>query len=403
MSFFAKTSRFIQTAFPERQIYHRSDGVVRYFNISTFQQVIIAIGVTAVSLWFIFASASVLFMPPSISISNSDGEVLRLERWVQELRANDELSRSQLEARSAEFDTETSRLQERHSQLEAMFDAFKNDSMLDTSVLEGNMGSILIDPSTAEADPRQSQHLAPTSGGLSTSLANDRVQAIYNDQQLFLDRLEDRAAERAEAAFAVLQLTKTDLSENAQLANMGGPLISLEDFNADQRRTPEEAEFDLRLIQVASRMEEARRYSSLLENLPLAAPVGIAYRVTSNFGPRMDPISNRPGWHHGIDIGASWDAPIVAAGPGRVIFAGRKTGYGKVVDIDHGQGYISRYAHLNRIKTQRGDIVAVGDDIGSMGSSGRSTGPHLHYEIFINGKRYNPVEFLKAGKHVYEE
>ena len=84
----------------------------------------------------------------------------------------------------------------------------------------------------------QSQHLAPTSSGLSPSLANDRVQAIYNDQQLFLDRLEDRAAERAEAAFAILQLTKTDLSENAQLANMGGPLISLEDFNADQRRTP---------------------------------------------------------------------------------------------------------------------------------------------------------------------
>ncbi|CAI8390232.1 MAG: Murein DD-endopeptidase MepM [Hyphomonas sp. TMED17] len=117
----------------------------------------------------------------------------------------------------------------------------------------------------------------------------------------------------------------------------------------------------------------------------------------------MDPISNRPGWHYGIDIGAAWNAPIVAAGPGKVIFAGRKTGYGKVVDIDHGQGYISRYAHLNQIRTRRGDIVAVGDDIGTMGSSGRSTGPHLHYEIFINGKRSNPVEFLKAGKHVYEE
>lgn len=403
MSFFAKTSRFIQTAFPERQIYHRSDGVVRYFNISTVQQVIIAIGVTAVSLWFIFASASVLFMPPSISISNSDGEVLKLERWVQELRANDELSRSQLEARSAEFDTATTRLQQRHNQLEAMLDAFKNDSVLDTSILEGNGGAILIDPSTAEADPRQSQRLAPTPGDLSTSVTSERVQAIYNEQQLFLDKLEERAAERAEAAYAVLQLTKTDLSQNAQLTNMGGPMISLENFNADELRSPEDADFDLRMIQVAARMEEARRYSSLLENLPLAAPVGIAYRVTSNYGPRMDPISNRPGWHYGIDIGAAWNAPIVAAGPGKVIFAGRKTGYGKVVDIDHGQGYISRYAHLNQIRTRRGDIVAVGDDIGTMGSSGRSTGPHLHYEIFINGKRSNPVEFLKAGKHVYEE
>ena len=102
-------------------------------------------------------------------------------------------------------------------------------------------------------------------------------------------------------------------------------------------------------------------------------------------------------------MGAGWNAPIVAAGPGEVIFAGRKSGYGRVVDVDHGGGFVSRYAHLNRIVAKKGQEVVVGDKLGTMGSTGRSTGPHLHYEVLFHGKQYNPVEFIKAGKHVHED
>ncbi|MCF6328483.1 MAG: M23 family metallopeptidase, partial [Henriciella sp.] len=92
----------------------------------------------------------------------------------------------------------------------------------------------------------------------------------------------------------------------------------------------------------------------------------------------------------------------IAAGPGTVIDAGTKSGYGRVVDIDHGQGFVSRYGHLNKVLAKRGQVVAIGDKIGLMGSSGRSTGPHLHYEVRFHGKPYNPVDFIKAGKHVHE-
>ena len=104
-----------------------------------------------------------------------------------------------------------------------------------------------------------------------------------------------------------------------------------------------------------------------------------------------------------MDVGAYWNAPITATGPGVVSFAGTKSGYGRIVEIDHGHGFKSRYAHLRRINVDKGDTVAIGDVVGAMGSTGRSTGPHLHYEVWFNNKPYDPVEFLRAGKHVYEE
>ena len=95
--------------------------------------------------------------------------------------------------------------------------------------------------------------------------------------------------------------------------------------------------------------------------------------------------------------------PITAAGPGTVIFAGRKSGYGSVVDIDHGNGFTSRYAHMRSISVKVGDEVVIGDKVGIMGSSGRSTGRHLHFEVRFQGNTYDPEKFLKAGQHVYKE
>lgn len=184
---------------------------------------------------------------------------------------------------------------------------------------------------------------------------------------------------------------------------MGGPEVSFVSLMSDEFKNPDEADFAVRVAQVAARMEEARYFEEMVDKLPLATPIGVPSRITSNFGMRTDPFRKRPAWHGGLDMGAGWNAPIVAAGPGKVIYAGNKTGYGRVVDIDHGQGFVSRYAHLNKVLAKRGQEVAIGDKIGLMGSSGRSTGPHLHYEVLFNGKPYNPVDFIKAGKHVYED
>ena len=106
--------------------------------------------------------------------------------------------------------------------------------------------------------------------------------------------------------------------------------------------------------------------------------------------------------HRGLDFRAPHGSPIHAAADGRVSFVGWKSGYGKVVEIDHGNGLVTRYAHMSRFKTEVGAQVAAGDVIGAIGSTGRSTGPHLHFEVRINDHAVNPRPFLETAPHVLE-
>jgi len=115
---------------------------------------------------------------------------------------------------------------------------------------------------------------------------------------------------------------------------------------------------------------------------------------------RKDPFNNRPAFHGGVDFGAYRLAPIVATADGVVKFVGRNGGYGRTVEIDHGHGFVTRYAHLEKTYVKKGTFVKKGAKIGGMGSTGRSTATHLHYEIFFQGHDYDPDKFLKAGRYV---
>ena len=398
-----KVSDFVRRAFPERQIYHRSGGTVRYFTISPLQQIILTGFVAALVGWSLFASATVIFGQKAVTVGSAASEVNRLERWVQDLRAKEALSTSQLEQRTEAFQDATLEFQRRHETLATMLEALETGGELEVSALRGNAASLLVTASIDEADARQSQRFAEVESRLPQVGLRGDVTKIRGEQDYFLDQIEEMAVERAEAARGILQLTKVGAGRISSGENMGGPEISFTSLMTDEFATPEEQSFALRVAQVAARMEEARYFEELVDNLPLATPIGIPSRVTSPFGMRIDPFRKRPSWHGGIDMGAGWNAPIVAAGPGTVIYAGRKAGYGRVVDVDHGGGFVSRYAHLNRIVAKRGQEVVIGDKLGTMGSTGRSTGPHLHYEVLFHGKQYNPVEFIKAGKHVYED
>lgn len=138
------------------------------------------------------------------------------------------------------------------------------------------------------------------------------------------------------------------------------------------------------------------RLQRALTVLPLAAPLA-QYNVASGFGHRRDPINKRRAMHAGIDLRAPLRAPVMATAPGRVVFAGRKGGYGRMVEVDHGMGVRTRYAHLSRITVREGQRLPLGGRVGLLGSTGRSTGPHLHYEILVDGRARNPQPFLKAG------
>jgi murein DD-endopeptidase MepM/ murein hydrolase activator NlpD len=128
-----------------------------------------------------------------------------------------------------------------------------------------------------------------------------------------------------------------------------------------------------------------------------AALLPLPASVNSGFGWRTDPVSGHPRFHNGVDIAAAYGANVEAAGGGRVVFAGVQGSYGETILIDHGAGRQTRYAHLSERLVQSGDAVQAGQLIGRAGSSGRSTGPHLHFEVLVNGQRVDPQARQTAG------
>ncbi|MEM7661906.1 MAG: peptidoglycan DD-metalloendopeptidase family protein [Pseudomonadota bacterium] len=390
--------------FPERQIYHRSAGTVNYISVSPWQQSIMALGGLAVAGWCLYATVMILLAPSSGAYGAGGGqEVARLERWVQQLRAQEALNKSLLEERTDAFQRATVGFEERHENLKIILDELNGSEELEVSALRGNGAAMLVEASIDEADPRQSRDVIKTASAIDVVGVRARLERLRSNQTSFLDDAETLAVERAERARGVLQLTGVGLNRiGGDDTAVGGPLVDMLALSSSDISDPSDRLFAERIVQVAARLEETRNYETMVSRLPLARPSSVELRLTSPYGLRADPFSRRSAWHSGIDMAAYYKAPINASGPGEVVFAGRKSGYGRLVEIDHGHGFRSRYAHLHSITVNRGDIVDVGDKVGLMGSSGRSTGPHLHFEVIFQGKPYDPRRFLKAGRHVYE-
>ena len=129
---------------------------------------------------------------------------------------------------------------------------------------------------------------------------------------------------------------------------------------------------------------------------PSRMPIANSY-ITSGFGGRADPLGGGSQYHRGIDFEADVGDPVLSVADGVVSFAGVKSGYGNVVDVDHGNGYVTRYAHNSRLVVRVGDLVRVGQEIAKAGSTGRSTGAHVHFEVWENGNVVNPRKFLGEG------
>jgi murein DD-endopeptidase MepM/ murein hydrolase activator NlpD len=140
----------------------------------------------------------------------------------------------------------------------------------------------------------------------------------------------------------------------------------------------------------------------LTDALPLSQPILGSHRLSSPFGVRQDPFNGQPARHEGIDFSAAMGTPVLATATGKVVAAGWRRGYGRTVEISHGLGVTTRFGHLSEITVNPGQTVDRGDVIGRVGNSGRSTGPHLHYEIRVRGTPRNPAQFMKAGQHVFQ-
>jgi len=139
--------------------------------------------------------------------------------------------------------------------------------------------------------------------------------------------------------------------------------------------------------------------ATVMKSLPLASPLD-DYEMTSSFGARNDPINAMTGIHEGLDMGASTGTPVAATGDGQVVWAGWRDRYGNMVEIDHGNGLKTRYGHLSKVMVSTGAHVSRGSIIGLVGETGRTTGPHLHYEVRVGEQATNPMKFIVAGQNV---
>ncbi|HET9232022.1 MAG TPA: peptidoglycan DD-metalloendopeptidase family protein [Vitreimonas sp.] len=409
MSQFGSRARaFFDRVFPERQIYHRSGGTVRYVSLSPGKQALLAMGAIGLAGWCVYATANTLLEGPQATASNAEieRERAKYDRWLNESRAQAAASQAQLEERTRQFDQATAEFESRHEVLRSLLEYAGGTTMqlAASRPIERDGARIIMAASIDEAEPRQSRAVTSEPYQVTTVGFRARGERLEADQERTLAELEDSVAERSEQVRGVLRLTGVPMSTltGPEADAAGGPLVP-QDFVAYLRDSGLNPAFSHRVAQVAARISESRRLTNVASSTPLAAPVAVDYRETSGFGSRVDPFTGRPAFHSGLDMAAFERAPVVATSPGVVSFAGTRSGYGYTVEIDHGHGFKTRYGHLRDIQVQRGDRVAIGQRIGSMGSTGRSTATHLHYEVWFRGRAVDPVNFLRAGRHVHEQ
>jgi murein DD-endopeptidase MepM/ murein hydrolase activator NlpD len=181
---------------------------------------------------------------------------------------------------------------------------------------------------------------------------------------------------------------------------VGGPLIPIP---PEALTGANDAAFDNNVGGVLSLLDDLRSVVTAMRAIPMSAPVwGAGFEQTSGFGARVDPFTRHFAFHAGMDWAGPWGALVHSTAPGTVVFAGARGGYGNTVEVDHGHGFKTRYGHLRAILVQRGQRVGKGAPIGRLGSSGRSTGPHVHYEVWFDNTVRDPGRFLRAGRYVLQ-
>ena len=203
------------------------------------------------------------------------------------------------------------------------------------------------------------------------------------------DSMESRMR-RMRGVFSDLGLDMAQLEAATPRTGMGGPFIPV--------RLPADAgPFERQLYRINVTRAQVDRLNRTLAQVPYRKPVVGEVEFTSGFGIRIDPFLGRPAMHTGLDFRAAMGDPVRATANGKVASAGWAGGYGRMVEIDHGNGLSTRYGHLSEIGVRVGEPIKIGQVIGQVGSTGRSTGPHLHYETRIDGEAVDPQKFLRAG------
>ena len=366
----------LRSWFPDREFFMRSQGQVRFIKISARVQMIAAGAVAALLLGWV---ASMAAMAVSQYIASRDRLAL-LDREAEVAKSEGRLNSYRDDLGKVSTDIE-----HRQDFIEKVVQAHLGDLPADQQADE----TVSDSASEAAETVRKVSQAVPEAAGLA------RIEARQLAFAEALTRLADRRA-----AHAADKLQRLGLNPRAMMAAIndksaqGGPLLSL--------TTGSNGRIDPRFQRLGLSLARMSALERSVSTLPQALPASLAY-ISSGFGFRADPFTGGAAMHSGLDFRGPYGAPIYAAARGTVSFVGVHSGYGQCVEIDHGNGLVTRYAHMSRFRTQVGKAVSPGEVIGLIGSSGRSTGPHLHFEVRIHDRAVNPRPFLEAVPNVLEK
>jgi murein DD-endopeptidase MepM/ murein hydrolase activator NlpD len=370
---YQRAGSFVQSRFPERRIVLESHGGQSSIRIGTREQ-LMGLGTTAMIAGWMTVSAVSGQTAEQASDQRAQAELARMAAQVQALKADTATLKGNV-ATTAE------RIEARQQFLDALL----------TGRAKGNDLAGLLPRTTRKV----SAEVAANAGVLAPFAALEQKQLALVDKAAATaeTRLKD-----AEALIGRLGLnpgrfvTQSFAQTGARFTRtgLGGPFIPASDGAAGA--DPKFAELFVNWQRV-EQMEDA------MASLPSFVPAK-SYTLTSSYGFRYDPFHGRGAQHAGLDLAGAHGEPIYAAAAGRVVRAARFGAYGNAIDIDHGRGILTRYAHLSSINVSVGDRVGMGQHIGGMGSTGRSTGTHLHYEVRIDGQPVNPRPFIDSSRYL---
>jgi len=433
-----KLGAAIERAFPEKRLFLRSDTQTRFVRLTPGHQLLAFAGSAIIVGWAIMASAIILM--DSLSAGSIRDQAEREQRLYEErlnaLSVERDKRAAEAAAAQERFNvalaqvsemqmrllTESERRREYETGIEviqntlrkamnerdaarheviALRERFEQDETQDEIALaRGAEAEATLDVLAATLSDLASER---DEMGALASAAAQALEEMETEAKLAADRTE-RIFSQIEEAVAMSMEPLEELFQQARLptdsiieqlrrsySGQGGPLTPLTFSTKGEAPDPN----SLRANEILTRLDELNLYRMAAEKTPFAMPVKSAYRFTSGFGPRWGRM------HNGADFASSPGTPIYATADGVVIHAGWQGGFGRMIKIQHDFGIQTYYAHLSRIRVEKGQRVSRGDRIGDMGNSGRSTGTHLHYEVRHSGRPVNPMTYIKAARDVF--
>ena len=416
---------------PEQRLFLRSDDTTRFVRLRPVTQLVGISGITVVFGWTLVASSFLVI--DAVSSGNSRDQMLRaqlaFEERLDQLSAERDARAAEALAAQSRFTVALDQISKMQSQLltseqqrrevetgldavqttlrdaiserdeaKAIVTAEANDQAAPDRSGEFSVAlDILSNELRSAADQRASAELEAAEAQLTAQeLAVERDQILARNDEI-LTQLEDAVSvsvKPLDDVFRSVGMNPDDVLNTIRrgYSGQGGPLTPM---SYSTRGNAALSQGETKARQIIVTLDQMNTYRIAIEKLPLAMPVRDSFRYTSGFGRRWGRM------HEGIDMAGPVGTPIYATGDGVVIQAGRASGYGNLIKIQHELGTETRYGHLNRIRVKVGDKVSQGDLIGDMGNTGRSTGPHLHYEVRMKGRAVDPMSFIKAADNVF--